>query len=59
MSVGGAPLTKTFPSDNSMSLPSSRGLWLMAALIDVAEWVASENLAYNVETVTFASTFPR
>jgi hypothetical protein len=31
----------------------------MAALIDVAEWVASENLAYNVETVTFASTFPR
>jgi hypothetical protein len=31
----------------------------MIALIDVAEWVASENLAYNVDTVTFASTFPR
>ncbi|KAK1923979.1 DNA-binding protein [Papiliotrema laurentii] len=43
--VGGAPITKTFPSDNT--------------LIDVAEWVASENLAYNVDTVTFASTFPR
>ena len=27
--------------------------------MDVAEWVASENLAYNVDTVTFASTFPR
>ncbi|WWC94552.1 hypothetical protein V866_001398 [Kwoniella sp. B9012] len=45
LSVGGQPLTKTFPSDNT--------------LIDVAEWVASENLAYNVDTVTFASTFPR
>nr|XP_031859487.1 uncharacterized protein CI109_005135 [Kwoniella shandongensis]KAA5526559.1 hypothetical protein CI109_005135 [Kwoniella shandongensis] len=44
LSVGGAPLTKTFPSDNT--------------LVDVAEWVASENLAYNVDTVTFASTFP-
>ncbi|KAK8864686.1 hypothetical protein IAR55_001938 [Kwoniella newhampshirensis] len=45
LSVGGAPITKTFPSDNT--------------LVDVAEWVASENLAYNVDTVTFASTFPR
>ncbi|ORX35594.1 ubiquitin-related domain-containing protein [Kockovaella imperatae] len=45
LSVGGQPLTKTFPSDNT--------------LIDVAEFVASENLAYDVSTVTFASTFPR
>ncbi|RXK35574.1 DNA-binding protein [Tremella mesenterica] len=45
LSVGGPPLTKTFPSDNT--------------LIDVAEWVASENLAYNVDTVTLATTFPR
>ncbi|WWC89065.1 uncharacterized protein L201_003983 [Kwoniella dendrophila CBS 6074] len=45
LSAGGQPLTKTFPSDNT--------------LIDVAEWVASENLAYNVDTITFASTFPR
>ena len=29
------------------------------ALVDVAEWVASENLAYNVDTVNFAMTFPR
>ncbi|WWC62199.1 uncharacterized protein I303_104794 [Kwoniella dejecticola CBS 10117] len=45
LSVGGQPLTKAFPSDNT--------------LVDVAEWVASENLNYNVDTVTFASTFPR
>nr|XP_019046566.1 DNA-binding protein [Kwoniella bestiolae CBS 10118]OCF25496.1 DNA-binding protein [Kwoniella bestiolae CBS 10118] len=45
LSVGGQPITKTFPSDNT--------------LIDVAEWVASENLNYSVDTVTFASTFPR
>ncbi|WVF71151.1 hypothetical protein IAT40_005949 [Kwoniella sp. CBS 6097] len=45
LSVGGQPLTRTFPSDNT--------------LVDVAEWVASENLNYSVDTVTFASTFPR
>ncbi|KAI9639116.1 ubiquitin-related domain-containing protein [Dioszegia hungarica] len=45
LSSGGAPLTKTFPSEST--------------LVDVAEWIASENLAYNVDTVTFASTFPR
>ncbi|WRT66668.1 uncharacterized protein IL334_003628 [Kwoniella shivajii] len=45
LSIGGQPITKAFPSDNT--------------LIDVAEWVASENLNYNVDTVTFASTFPR
>jgi hypothetical protein len=43
--VGGAPLVKTFPSDNT--------------LVDVAEFVASQNLAYTVDSVTFASTFPR
>lgn len=43
--VGGAPLVKAFSSDST--------------LIDVAEWVASERLEYNVDTVTFASTFPR
>lgn len=43
--VGGAPLVKAFPSDNT--------------LVDVAEFVASQNLAYSVDTVTFASTFPR
>ncbi|RSH89053.1 hypothetical protein EHS25_002715 [Saitozyma podzolica] len=45
LSAGGPPLTKTFASDST--------------LVDVAEWVASESLAYNVDTVTFASTFPR
>ncbi|KAL7425147.1 hypothetical protein Q5752_000835 [Cryptotrichosporon argae] len=45
LSVGGAPLIKTFPSDNT--------------LVDVAEFVASQNLAYNVDALTFASTFPR
>ncbi|CAD6588672.1 MAG: hypothetical protein TREMPRED_005119 [Tremellales sp. Tagirdzhanova-0007] len=45
LSGGGTPLTKTFASDST--------------LIDVAEWVASESLAYDVSTVTFASTFPR
>lgn len=33
--------------------------WLTAALIDVAEFVASQNLAYSVDTVNFATTFPR
>lgn len=32
---------------------------VLLALIDVAEWVASENLSYDVSTVRFASTFPR
>ncbi|WVO15251.1 hypothetical protein L204_102907 [Cryptococcus depauperatus] len=45
LSTGGPPLTKTFPSNST--------------LVDVAEWVASENLAYNVDTVKFAMTFPR
>ncbi|KAK4687826.1 UBX domain-containing protein 1/4, partial [Tremellales sp. Uapishka_1] len=45
LSTGGAPLTKTFPSEST--------------LVDVAEWVASENLAFDVSTVKFASTFPR
>jgi len=43
--VGGSPLVKTFPSTNT--------------LIDVAEFVASQNLAYNVDNVQFSSTFPR
>ncbi|TXT09024.1 hypothetical protein VHUM_02498 [Vanrija humicola] len=43
--VGGAPLVKTFPSEST--------------LIDVAEYVASQNLAYNVDAVNFATTFPR
>lgn len=30
-----------------------------AALIEVAEFVSSENLAYSVDTVKFTSTFPR
>lgn len=30
-----------------------------SALIDVAEWIAAENINYDVGTVTFASTFPR
>ncbi|WOO81239.1 UBX domain-containing protein 1 [Vanrija pseudolonga] len=44
--VGGAPLVKTFPSESK-------------ALVDVAEFVASQNLAYSVDTVNFATTFPR
>ncbi|GMK53925.1 hypothetical protein CspeluHIS016_0105110 [Cutaneotrichosporon spelunceum] len=43
--VGGAPLIKTFPSTNT--------------LVDVAEFVSSENLAYSVDTVKFSMTFPR
>ncbi|CAK9781187.1 hypothetical protein CC85DRAFT_289009 [Cutaneotrichosporon oleaginosum] len=43
--VGGAPLVKTFPSTST--------------LVDVAEFVSSENLAYSVDTVRFATTFPR
>ncbi|KAL1411360.1 hypothetical protein Q8F55_002314 [Vanrija albida] len=45
LSVGGAPLIKTFPSDST--------------LIDVAEFVASENISYSVDTINFATTFPR
>ena len=58
LSAGGQPLTKTFPSDNS----ELNCMWqelTRVALIDVAEFVASESLAYTVDTVTFASTFPR
>ncbi|BEJ12024.1 hypothetical protein CspHIS471_0204840 [Cutaneotrichosporon sp. HIS471] len=43
--VGGAPLIKTFPSTST--------------LVDVAEFVSSENLAYSVDTVKFSMTFPR
>ncbi|EKC99074.1 DNA-binding protein [Trichosporon asahii var. asahii CBS 8904] len=43
--VGGQPLVKTFDSN--------------APLREVAEFVASENLAYSVDTVKFATTFPR
>nr|KIR88093.1 hypothetical protein I308_01145 [Cryptococcus tetragattii IND107] len=45
LATGGAPMTKTFPSDNT--------------LIDVAEWVASEKIEYNVDTIGFSLTFPR
>ncbi|AFR97249.1 DNA-binding protein [Cryptococcus neoformans C23] len=45
LATGGTPMTKTFPSDNT--------------LIDVAEWVASEKLEYNVDTIGFSMTFPR
>lgn len=31
----------------------------MPALVDVAEWVCSEDISYDVGTVRFASTFPR
>jgi len=27
--------------------------------VDVAEWVCSEDISYDVPTVRFASTFPR
>lgn len=50
-------MTKTFASDSSEWLDVAP--CLRSALVDVAEWVASESLAYNVDTVTFASTFPR
>jgi hypothetical protein len=43
--VGGAPLVKAFPSENT--------------LVDVAEFVASQNLAYSVDTVVFATMHPR
>ncbi|ODN72711.1 hypothetical protein L202_08149 [Cryptococcus amylolentus CBS 6039] len=45
MHTGGAPITKTFPSESKLR--------------EVAEWIASENLAYDVDTVTLSMTFPR
>ncbi len=55
--VGGAPLVKTFPSTSS-GYPFLIDP-LTPALIDVAEFVSSENLAYSVDTVKFSTTFPR
>jgi hypothetical protein len=31
----------------------------MPALVDVAEWVCSEDITYDVGSVRFSSTFPR
>ncbi|TYJ52970.1 hypothetical protein B9479_006391 [Cryptococcus floricola] len=45
MHTGGAPITKTFPSESKLR--------------EVAEWIASENLAYDVDTVALSMTFPR
>ncbi|GHJ89599.1 hypothetical protein NliqN6_6001 [Naganishia liquefaciens] len=45
LSTGGAPLVKAFPSD--------------APLSEVAEWIASENLSYDVSSVKLSTTFPR
>ncbi|KXN86190.1 UBX domain-containing protein 1 [Leucoagaricus sp. SymC.cos] len=45
MSTGGQPLTTTLPSD--------------ALLREVAEYIAGQNLAVDVETVTLAQHFPR
>jgi len=39
------PITKTFPSDST--------------LVEVAEWVCSEDISYDVGTIRFSSTFPR
>ncbi|KAG9017638.1 hypothetical protein FRB90_000431 [Tulasnella sp. 427] len=45
LSVGGAPLITTLPSDSPLRA--------------VAEFVAGQSLAYNVDTVSFAMQFPR
>lgn len=62
-------ITKTFPSDSSEFHPqyvaqvkAARGsdnAEILLALVDVAEWVCSEDISYDVNTVRFASTFPR
>ncbi|KIM25401.1 hypothetical protein M408DRAFT_331168 [Serendipita vermifera MAFF 305830] len=45
LAAGGAPLTVTLPATDTLR--------------NVAEYVASQSLAYDVDTVTFATTFPR
>ncbi|KIO29950.1 hypothetical protein M407DRAFT_242454 [Tulasnella calospora MUT 4182] len=45
LSAGGAPLITTLPSDSPLSA--------------VAEFVAGQSLAYNVDTVSFTMQFPR
>ncbi|KAG7529174.1 hypothetical protein FFLO_05761 [Filobasidium floriforme] len=45
LSTGGAPLTKTLPSDSPLSA--------------VAEFIASENLSFNADSVKLSMTFPR
>ncbi|KAG8946620.1 hypothetical protein FRC04_011514 [Tulasnella sp. 424] len=45
LSAGGAPLITTLPSDSPLRA--------------VAEFVASQSLAYSVDTVSFAMQFPR
>ncbi|PVF93923.1 hypothetical protein CPB86DRAFT_789590 [Serendipita vermifera] len=45
LSAGGAPLTVTMPTENTLR--------------DVAEYVASQSLAYSVETMSFSTNFPR
>lgn len=44
LATGGPPLTKTLPST--------------ATLTDVAEWLASESLAFTVDSVTISTRFP-
>jgi hypothetical protein len=61
LSAGGSPLTVTLPSENS-ELLLDRNLPIISileALRDVAEYVASQSLAYSVETVSFSTNFPR
>ncbi|KAI0262306.1 ubiquitin-related domain-containing protein [Gloeopeniophorella convolvens] len=45
LAAGGPPLTTTLPSDSTLR--------------EVAEFVAGQNLSYDVETVTFTQQFPR
>ncbi|KAG8930081.1 hypothetical protein FRC02_004652 [Tulasnella sp. 418] len=45
LSSGGPPLTTTLPSTSKLE--------------EVAEFVASQSLAYNVDNITFAMQFPR
>lgn len=55
------PITKTFPSESS-EFTTLYPRWDRAddlALVDVAEWVCSEDITYDVGSVRFSSTFPR
>lgn len=62
LSTGGAPLVKAFNSDARESA-ALRGILRLsdgdAALSEVAEWIASENLSYDVSSVKLSTTFPR
>jgi len=63
MASGGQPYVTTLSSDASECMPRLslllKAYGVFVALREVAEYLAGQTLAVDVETVTFAMNFPR